>query len=476
MRIAWFTPWPPQPSGVAGRSAEIVPLIVAAGHGVDVFVDHAQVDVTRKADADRPVPGHLRVLSAHDFVWRAGLGQYDVAVYQIGNSTTHEFIWPYLFRWPGLTVLHDTHLHHARGRALLSRKRAAEYRSEFTWNHPDVRADAAELAVRGFDGAYYYDWPMVRAVVASSRVVASHSRGSLAGLQASWPDRSFEYIALAEGCRAVPTEEARKAVRSALAIPESAVVFGVFGALTAEKRIPQVLRAFAETYARAPQAVLVLAGRRDASVDIDGLIAALGIGGATRILEGLDDAQFDRTIAAVDVSLNLRWPTSREMSGPWVRALAAGRATVIVDLVHLALVPSLDPRTWRRHSPGGAAIAADRSEPITVAVDILDEDHSLRRAMRRLARDRDLRDEIGRAARRHWEAEHSFDRAVRDYERAMTRAASTPDPVADRPPHLRPMAFDQARGLAAEFGDDAMREIEMLEKSQEARKLGSQEA
>ena len=147
------------------------------------------------------------------------------------------------------------------------------------------------------------------------------------------------------------------------------------------------------------------------------------------------------------------------------RALAAGRATVIVDLVHLALVPSLDPRTWQRHSPGGVPTAAGPSEPITVAVDILDEDHSLRLAMRRLARDRDLRDELGRAARRHWEAEHSFDRAVRDYERAMTRAASAPDPAGDRPPHLRPVAFDQARRLAADFGEEAIRAIEMMEDS-----------
>jgi hypothetical protein len=44
------------------------------------------------------------------------LGQYDLCVYQTGNSRTHEFIWPYLFRWPGLVVLHDARLHHARAR------------------------------------------------------------------------------------------------------------------------------------------------------------------------------------------------------------------------------------------------------------------------------------------------------------------------------------------------------------------------
>src|SRR5262245_8180645 len=174
MRVAWFTPWPPQRSGIAGRSAEIVPLLCDAGHGIDVFVDEAAVPVARVPDATPPASGRLRVQGAHDFVWRATQRQYDVVVYQLGNSKLHEFIWPYLFRWPGLTVLHDARLHHARGRALLRRRRADEYRTEFAWNHPGVSADLAELAVSGFEGPYYYEWAMTRSVVASSRLVATH--------------------------------------------------------------------------------------------------------------------------------------------------------------------------------------------------------------------------------------------------------------------------------------------------------------
>jgi glycosyltransferase involved in cell wall biosynthesis len=244
------------------------------------------------------------------------------------------------------------------------------------------------------------------------------------------------------------------------------VVFGVFGGLSAEKRVPQVLRAFAETSARVPEAVLVLAGSRDASVDVNGLIRSLGIAHATRVLETLTDAEFDHTIAAVDVSLNLRWPTAREMSGPWVRALAAGRATVIVDLVHLALIPSLDPRTWQTHPPGGASVTGQ--EPVTVAIDVLDEDHSLRLAMRRLAVDHELRKQLGRAARRHWEAEHSFERVVRDYERAMSRAAQLPDPTSERPAHLRPSSLVQARELGSAFGGETAAIINGLESSQDA--------
>ena len=69
-------------------------------------------------------------------------GQYDLVVYQLGNSSVHDFTWPYLFRWPGLVVMHDTSLHHARAQALLGRLRLDAYRAEFAWNHPGVRPAA----------------------------------------------------------------------------------------------------------------------------------------------------------------------------------------------------------------------------------------------------------------------------------------------------------------------------------------------
>jgi hypothetical protein len=79
-----------------------------------------------------------------------------------------------------------------------------------------------------------------------------------------------------------------------------------------------------------------------------------------------------------------------------------------------------------------------------------------------------LRKQLGRAARRHWEAEHSFERVVRDYERAMSRAAQLPDPTGERPAHLRPTSLVQARGLSSAFGAETAAIINDLESSQDA--------
>src|SRR4051794_37665859 len=132
-RLAWFSPMPPARTGVAACSAELVPAL-RVEHEIDVFVDDATVGST---------PG-LR--SAHEFPWRHQRSPYDLTVYQLGNSSCHDYLWPYLFRYPGLAVLHDVRLHHARAAALLRRGRAAAYREEFVWNHPGVDRDLAELA------------------------------------------------------------------------------------------------------------------------------------------------------------------------------------------------------------------------------------------------------------------------------------------------------------------------------------------
>jgi len=457
MRLAWFTPWPPQRSGIAGRSAELVPLLAARGHAIDVFLDDRDpllsTVISRAADRS-PAAGEVRRQSAHDFVWRQELGQYDLPVYQIGNSRVHEFIWPYLFRWPGLVVLHDARLHHARGRALLSRDRFDDYRAEFTWSHPGVPLDAAELGVRGFDGVYYYQWPMRRATVEAARLVASHSRGATEELRAEFPHRPIEYVALGEGPLAFDVDRARGSVRARLGISNDDVLFGAFGALTRDKRLPEILKSFAATRSWVPGIRLLLAGQPDRKLDLDGQITALGIGDAISWLHPADDAEFDAAIAAVDVALNLRWPTALETSGPWVRSLALSRATVIIDLVHQRHVPALDPRTWRRHAPCEDLSPSADDEAVAVAVDILDEEHSLRLAMRRLATDAALRQQLGIRARRLWEREHTVDHMVNDYERAMALAVEQPMPVPELPAHLRPDPASFAREIAQPFDLD----------------------
>jgi glycosyltransferase involved in cell wall biosynthesis len=429
-------------SGIATCSSEVVPAL-RIRHEIDVYVDES---VAASA---------IDARSAHEFIWRHRHTPYDLTVYQLGNSSHHDYLWPYLFRFPGLLVLHDAHLHHARAAALLRRHEADAYRAEFRANHPEETADAAELAVAGFDSHLYYMWPMTRLAVEASKLTAVHSRPLAAHLAADVEDAAIEYLRLSQGTWLSADEQhaARVRVRERYQIAPDAVLFGCFGGLSQEKRIPQILDAFrASPKPRSgeggPSARLLLGGASADYFDLSDAIRSRDLG--DRVIEtgylATDDELTD-AIAAVDVALNLRWPTAREMSGPWLRALAAGKPTVIVDLLQTVDVPALDPRSWT-HCGGRSS----GEEAVAVAIDILDEDHSLRLAMRRLAEDEPLRRSLGDAAQRYWLRNHSPEAMHDDYERLMTMARERSAPAPALPIHLLESGTGLLERLLKPFG------------------------
>jgi hypothetical protein len=67
-----------------------------------------------------------------------------------------------------------------------------------------------------------------------------------------------------------------------------------------------------------------------------------------------------------------------------------------------------------------------------VSIDILDEDHSLRLAMRRLATDARLRTALGQSARMLWMERFTLDRMASGYREAIEAACAAPFPDSAR--------------------------------------------
>lgn len=521
MRLAFFTPFAPVRSGISAYSAELLPSLAAA-HEVDVYVEDAVWDHWARRATGRP-PNLTRsgavalrlpnapaavvtdatagalpdagdagagaaaaigpetmsgagsgpqataaLWRAHDFVPRHLRTPYDLIVYQLGNATCHEFMWPYLMRYPGLVVLHDGQLHHARAHALLRRNRKADYLAEFTYAHPDTPPDLAEFVIAGLQGPVYYMWPLVAAVVRRAHVVAVHNARLADDLREAFPEAAIDTIRM--GVPAAPAIVDTPTIAAAPATPNGQPIsstppiaaaativsgptphgapgiarrqtggasngtirFAAFGLVTPEKRIPQALRALAAIVAVAPGARLTLVGETTEHYDVRADAAALGIADRVDITGYVSDEELASHVAAADVCLCLRWPTARETSASWLRCLAAGKATIVNDLTHLVDVPTLDPRTWTLLHARTDAAAVERPPAIAdaaaVGIDILDEDHSLALAMRRLARDTELRDSLGRAARRLWASNHTLSVMAEDYARAIARAVARPAP------------------------------------------------
>lgn len=442
MRLAWFTPLPPVRSGIAAYSAELLPRL-CAGHAIDVFVESAQPS---EGPSTTLRTGSDRVLSAHEFVWRHFRAPYDLVVYQLGNAEWHDYMWPYVFRYPGVVVMHDAQLHHARARALLGRGRQDDYRREFAYNHPGARPGAAEFAVAGLRGSLYYFWPMVRAVVRSARLVAFHSPVMAQQCGIDYPGATVASIAMGVP-EPQPSAGARESIRARHGIASDAVVFCAFGKVTPEKRIAPIVAALAALAKVVPSAHLLVAGETTKDVDVQRAARASGVADRVTVTGFVPDEAVADYLAASDVCLCLRWPTSRETSASWLRCLAAGKATVVTDLAQTVDVPALDPRNW-------TIVRGDETDepaaPVVVSVDILDEDHSLRLAMRRLAEAPALRADLAANALAFWSRGHTLERMAADYERTLARACERPAPrLHELPAHLR----DDGSALTREILD-----------------------
>jgi glycosyltransferase involved in cell wall biosynthesis len=480
LRIAWFSPLPPVRSGIAAYSTELLPLI-AGRYRIDVFVDGSVENGPL-----RKCPAGTAVYSAHDFVWMHLREPYDLVVYQLGNARCHDYMWPFLFRYPGLVVLHDGQLHHARAQLLLTRGRTDEYREEFRYNHPHAPAGVAELVIATLAGSLYYFWPMLGTVVRSARTLAVHSPWLAGQLREEFPGATIATLRMgvADPSAKAPAAEVADPgrvnmgsdpfsqvrlkigradepsgphIRARHGIPLDSIVFAAYGLVTPEKRIPVLLNVFAEVAHDRPAARLMLVGETTDYYDVASDARQLGVDDRVIITGYVSDEELPEYLEAADVCLCLRWPTSRETSASWLRALAAGRPTITTDLLHTLHVPGLDPRSWtavevvRSGAAGGGA--AEVEPPVTVGVDILDERHSLLLAMRRLAVDATLRREIGQAARRYFEREHTLQRMADDYVAVIGQALGAGAPAtAELPRHLRADGTDLARRLTAELG------------------------
>jgi glycosyltransferase involved in cell wall biosynthesis len=237
-------------------------------------------------------------------------------------------------------------------------------------------------------------------------------------------------------------------------MPLLGTTFAAFGLVTPEKRIPEVLRAFARVVARVRDARLVLVG--DTVTHYDALADAeeLGVRDRVTITGYVSDEGLAAWLDAADVCLCLRWPTTGETSAAWLRCLAAGKPTIITDLVHTIDVPSLDPRDWLLAGSRPASEAeADRA--VCVSVDLMDEVHSLELAMRRLATDRSLSDRLSRNAAEQWRRHHTLEHMAAAYEDAIEVARAYPGAPrggGDLPAHLREDGTSLVRRIARQFG------------------------
>lgn len=338
MRLAYFTPLPPSKSGVADYNAELLPYL-ARGADISVFVEQANELRAHQGRAD------FAVYNAVHFDELQRQRPFDLCIYHQGNNQYHEYIYERALQTPGLVVMHEHTLHHFIAWRTLGRDDDDAYWDELFYAYGRRGARVAEMRAGGVGSDFQqFLLPLSRRLIARSLGIIVHNQFSadevaddLAAIGRQIPIAIFPHH-LAPQTFELDAWDKNECRRS-LGLPEDAWVIGSLGFVTQVKRIPATLRAFKRLLALVPNALFVIVGEDHTRHPIAPLIKELGLRERVRITGYATERDFFRYLKAVDVVVNLRYPTAGESSGTLTRALGAGKPVVVTDFGQFGELP-----------------------------------------------------------------------------------------------------------------------------------------
>ena len=306
MRVAYFSPMPPEASGIADYSALLLPELRK----------HLDVQVVKRG-TKRPPKG------------------VDLSVYHIGNNPdSHGWILDALRRSPGAVVLHDFVLHHLVAGVTIGRRDGHGYLDAMEREHGVVGRllghGVLDKRLPPLWEVRPEEFPLAGEVLGLARGLVVHShhveeRAHGAGYvgplirvpHPAWPDPGLAPAQL-----------------------EGSPLVGSFGNVNTSKRIPQLLEAFARVRRDHPAARLLLVGAVSPGFDLERRLQRLGLDGDGIVREGhVDERLLWALMAACDVHVSLRSPTMGETSGTAIRALGLGKPLVVTDVGWFAELP-----------------------------------------------------------------------------------------------------------------------------------------
>lgn len=373
MKVAYFSPLPPNSSGIADYSALLLP---ALSHLIDIEV------------VSKPKR-------------RAGKG-CDIALYHVGNNPeVHGWIVEALRERPGLVVLHEHVLHHLIAGMTIAVGDQDGYLRAMQRDSGVVGRLLAHGIIDGIVPPVWesraMDFPLCGEILDLAEGLIVHSQTvEQAVLDRGYGGPIFRIPHPAWPKPDVVEDEALAGV--------SGPIFGSFGHLNTAKRVPQLVEAFAQVVGTNPDAKLLLVGSASEEIHVDARLAEIATQhpGSIIRLPYVEETRLWNLIASCDVCVCLRYPTMGETSGIAIRALGCGRPLVVSDVGWFSEL-SDDIAIKVPTGPGETGALAD--------------------VLRLLAGDAPRRTAMGAAAERYAEGELGVERVAELYRRAIVEVA-----------------------------------------------------
>ena len=436
MRVAYLSPLPPQRSGIADYSAELLPHL-ASHCEVELVVDEG-------VSVERELASRFTIHPSRRLPELLAAGRFDVALFHLGNNRDfHAGMYGLLLAHPAAVPavlgLHETVLHHLVRDVTLHAGDPAGYVEAMRWCYGRTGETTARRAVETGVPLDPFRYPLCERAVDAAAAVIAYNGATAERVLASRPAARVSVIPHHVSLDALPTTSQEEA-RAQLGIAAGDFVIATFGFFTEAKRLPVLLRACARLRGelppdRASRLRLQLVGEVSPHYDF-ATVAKPELMAGVELAGRLPLDRFLLHMAACDVAVNLRHPTAGESSGALPRLLGLGKPVVVTRAGSFAEIPD--------GCCAKVAVDEDEEELLLATLRALHDDGGLRRAM-------------GESARRHVAA-RTPQASAAAYAAVLERAVAERWRPAATPPPLAPFAADDlfaelVRDVAADLAD-----------------------
>ncbi len=313
-RLAFVSPLPPERTGIAQYSADLLPAL-SRYYDIVLISDQKKVDAAA-VGVDFPV---------HDPPWlRANRHGIDRVVYQMGNSHFHDCMRDLMVEIPGTVVLHDIFLS-----GLFSWLEKIDPSSAF-WTRALYQSHGYVAARDRYrdEEAAKIRYPVNLGVAQAAEGVIVHSEYAR-GLASDWLGPDFtKHWKVIPHLRAPAEPWPRAAAREAIGLPQDTFVLCSFGSIEPRKLSRRLLNAFlGSSLVRDGKCLLVFVGENhpgNYGTQLLDLIGANKFEARVCITGWVEASRFHAYLAAADLAVQLRTSSRGETSGALLDCLNAG--------------------------------------------------------------------------------------------------------------------------------------------------------
>lgn len=388
-RLAYIAPIPPEQTGIADYSAELLPEL-ARYYEIELISDQKEVSL----------PWLKANFALRSVDWfEMNVDRFDRIIYHMGNSPFHGHMFALMKKHPGVLVLHDFYLSNIVSHLDYLGVTSGAFADALYESH----GYPALIESKNTADVHQVIWkyPCSLGVIRSAQAVIVHSQFSK-GLAKKWYGdsiaSSWSYI---PHLRCLPEKFDQSEAKQKFGLEEGDFLVCAFGMLGPSKLNHRLLKAWVDSgLAQQKNCYLVFVGKNDGAqygMDILAQAKQAHCGERIKITGFAEAALFKQYLMAADAAVQLRTMSRGETSGTVLDCMAHGVPTIINRNGTMAELPE------------GALLTLDDDF----------EDQDLIAYLRELFEDRQLRQDLGARARQHIKLAHQGFFVASEYTKAI---------------------------------------------------------